>query len=947
VWKCPSLVVDFKALQLLRTLTGHSDRVRCMHWSEDGAYLLTGSEDTLAIVHRIAGGDVVSKDAKVGMAGEDATPAAAAASSSSSAAAATPVDLPPLKLVGAKSALVAVYFGQPTAHLSQTPLVYCVSKDGTLFVWDFVSEQEALTSRDKHTKEREDFKRKYEEKEPQPPMTKKQRAAAEEAAKRGEHQHPAHPKRAYTTSLFGGRGKFKLAGRHYFNQQGAKVQCAAMHRASQVDLLVVGFDSGVFGLYELPDFNCIHTLSISQKRISSVSINSSGQWLAFGCEKLGQLLVWEWQSESYVLKQQGHYYDVNCLSFSPDGQVLATGGDDGKVKLWNTTTGFCFVTFTNHTAPVTACHWSGVGNVLLTSSMDGTVRAFDLVRYRNFRTLTTPQPAQLVSLAVDPAGEVICAGSLEPFEIYVWSLQTGKLLDVLSGHSGPLSCLSFGSSQSLLASSSWDKTVKLWDVFTGKGLVETFTHGTDVLCCSLRHDGKELCSSTLDGNLSFWDVQAGQLKGMIEGKRDIMGGRRVTDARAAENATHNTAFTSLCYSSDGACILAGGNSRYVCIYDVASKLLMRKYVLSTNLSLDGLLDKLNSKRMSEAGVSMDLVDDNVADPYEDDAEKRIDQSLPGAQRGDFSSRRTALAIRSKCVRFSPTGGQWAAATTDGLLVYSLDSTTIFDPQELDVNITPANVRAAMQAEDYTQALRMALSLNESALILLVVESTPVSSISRVVRSIPAHRLDRFVAFLAGTLAGSAHLEYMLLWSQSVMTQHATVLAANSQQMMTTFRHLAKTLTQQHKDVANLSVWTHQNGKAQVSLRVRLLTSRVLFSPSPSCNENTFTLAYLSHLGHHTSSSAAAAKVELVDEEQEEDGDVEMKDAGETTKEEENVEEEASEDDESSEKEEAVKPSKRKAPAVSVKKEKPSPRLTASAHVPVKQQQQQQHKKTKK
>ena len=102
-----------------------------------------------------------------------------------------------------------------------------------------------------------------------------------------------------------------------------------------------------------------------------------------------------------VLKQQGHFYDVNTLAFSPDGQIIATGGDDGKVKLWNTNTGFCFVTFSSHTAPVNVSlslalaglsrsllsfaspqhvEFSASGTVVFSSSLDGTVRAHDLVR---------------------------------------------------------------------------------------------------------------------------------------------------------------------------------------------------------------------------------------------------------------------------------------------------------------------------------------------------------------------------------------------------------------------------------------------------------------------------------------------------------------------------------------------------------------------------------------
>lgn len=66
------------------------------------------------------------------------------------------------------------------------------------------------------------------------------------------------------------------------------------------NMLVVGFNKGVFGLYEMPGCVNIHRLSVSNHSLNTASINNTGEWLALGSTRLGQLLVWEWQVKSIV-----------------------------------------------------------------------------------------------------------------------------------------------------------------------------------------------------------------------------------------------------------------------------------------------------------------------------------------------------------------------------------------------------------------------------------------------------------------------------------------------------------------------------------------------------------------------------------------------------------------------------------------------------------------------
>jgi len=595
-------------------------------------------------------------------------------------------------------------------------------------------------------------------------------------------------------------GQWVRHSKHFLQKDQAKIHSVAMH-PNRTDLMVVGFSNGVFSIFEMPTATHVQSLSVSQHELKTAAINCTGEWIALASSTLGQLLVWEWQSETYVLKQQGHFFDLNVCAYSPDGQLVATGGDDGKVKLWSTTSGFCFVTFTEHTAPITALHFIGEGNAVLSSSLDGTVRAFDLVRYKNFRTMQTPTPTQLTCMAVDGQGEIVCAGGMDPPEIYVWALQTGKLLDILAGHEGPLASLTFAGLTPTLASTSWDKTLRLWEPYKSTAPSETLEHGSDVLCVAFRPDGEQICTGTLSGQLVFWDVESGKQQFIIEGRKDISGGRLAKDRAAAVNSEHSKHFSSVCYTADGSCVIAGGRSKFVCIYEVSQQILLKKYQLSHNRSLDGVLDELNSKSMTEAGAvdTFNLSDDDLSD---DDGAARA-KALPGATRGDLGKRSSKAEIQCKCIKFSPNGQEWAAATTEGLIIFSLNRNLLFDPFQLEEHVTPDKVRELSLNGLYGRSLVLSLHLGENKLITEVYRAVPTDLIQLVARSVPVIYVHRMLDLIASELESSQYIERHLTWALAILTGHNDRLRTQAPLFMASFRSLQKALSKHNKDLSNL------------------------------------------------------------------------------------------------------------------------------------------------
>uniref|UniRef100_W5M7N2 PWP2 small subunit processome component n=1 Tax=Lepisosteus oculatus TaxID=7918 RepID=W5M7N2_LEPOC len=677
-------------------------------------------------------------------------------------------------LGGHKDVIVGCFFEAYSLDL------YTVSQDGALCVWECDTGLEELL-----------------------PRPSKKAVQVDEEEVDGEFQGSADRKKPENSKCV----RYKRRGKYFFNKEGDfnNLTAAAFHKKTH--LLVTGFTSGIFHLHELPEFNLIHSLSISDQRILSVSISDIGDLIAFGCAGLGQLLVWEWQSESYVLKQQGHFNNLVSLVYSPDGQYIVTGGDDGKVKVWNTNSGFCFVTFTEHTSSVTEVAFASSGFVIVSASLDGTVRAFDLHRYRNFRTFTSPRPTQFSCLALDSSGEIVSSGSQDSFEVFVWSMQTGRLLEVLAGHEGPISSLCFNPVQSILASTSWDKTVKLWDMCDSWKTKETLQLTSDVLVATYRADGKELAVATLDGEITFWDPQNAVQTGSISGKHDLQMGRNEMEKITAKQAAKGKSFTTLCYSADGLSILAGGQSKFVCIYNIKEQVLMKKFEISLNLSLDAMEEYLDRRTMTELG-SLAVVDE---------AEGEAPLRLPGMRKGEMSSRHFKPEIRVSCLRFSPTGRSWAATSTEGLLIYSLDSAMVFDPFDLDIDVTPSSVRQQLSLHSYMTAIVLAFRLNERKLTLEVLEAVPHNEISVVCNSLPGVYVEKLMHFVATALENSRHLQFFLTWAECLLSFHGQNLKTRSGSILPVIQSLQRSIQMHFEDLSKLCDWNQYNIKYALAL----------------------------------------------------------------------------------------------------------------------------------
>ncbi len=156
----------------------------------------------------------------------------------------------------------------------------------------------------------------------------------------------------------------------------------------------------------------------------------------------------------------GHLASVNSVTWSPDGNLIASASDDKFVQVFDARNGKRKLIYSGHTEEVAAVAWSPDGKLVASGSQDGTVQ--------------------------------------------VWNATDGKRIIAYKGHQDRVNSVSWSKGSQLLASGSEDKTVQVWNATSGALAFNFLGHTAGVLCVGWQPDNSSVASGSWDGTLRDW-----------------------------------------------------------------------------------------------------------------------------------------------------------------------------------------------------------------------------------------------------------------------------------------------------------------------------------------------------------------------------------------------------------------------------------------------------------
>jgi WD40 repeat protein len=288
----------------------------------------------------------------------------------------------------------------------------------------------------------------------------------------------------------------------------------------------------------------LDTLPPTQGRSNGVSFSPDGQMIAtLGLFPDRTVKLWSREGKLLRLLTRDHSGDVLSVRFSPDGKRITSIGNDGMVIVW-TVQGKRLQTFTVDTVALHSAHFSPDGKMIAT--VGRTVKLWT-IQGQLLHTFTGQDKVNDVRFS--PDSQTI-ATTYWDGTAKLWTIQ-GQLVRTFKGHRDGVVRVSFSPDGTLVATASNDKTIKLWNI---KGqLLQTFTgHAKEVNDVSFSPDGKTLASASDDRTVKLWNYQGV--------KRSILRG-------------HGSDVFSLDFSPDGKMIVTSGGDNTLQLWTRSGQLL--------------------------------------------------------------------------------------------------------------------------------------------------------------------------------------------------------------------------------------------------------------------------------------------------------------------------------------------------------------------------------------
>ncbi len=281
------------------------------------------------------------------------------------------------------------------------------------------------------------------------------------------------------------------------------------------------------------------------------------------------VILWDvGQSAPLARLRTGHSEWVRGLAFSPDGRLLVTASVDNTIRLWDAASGLpVALQLSGHTDAVWGVAFSPDGALLASAGADARVILWSVAERAPLLAGTLRGHSGSVSaVAFSPDGALLASASGDPLgqdhTVRVWALPPGGQAApaepplVLEGHRSAVLDVAFSPEGALLASASADQSVRLWtldagadgDALTGAPL---FGHASSVLSLDFSPDGAVLVSGAEDGSVILWDPAARQALG--------------------EPLLHADSVYAVAFSPDGRLLACGVRDGSIALWDVAAR----------------------------------------------------------------------------------------------------------------------------------------------------------------------------------------------------------------------------------------------------------------------------------------------------------------------------------------------------------------------------------------